>query len=369
MKKKYCTLFLICTIFCTSCFNYRDINRTIFVTAVVIDINEKDEIVVNVEAFNSFRSYQENVEQATRLIFHGTEVTMFKVLRQLNQASKYKLDYTQNKTLIFTERAAKHGIGDFIDFIQRDQEFLLRPFILVFMGTPEELLNMDIKQDEFIGLYLYELLQDRLLSSGLLHFRLNEFLNNRLMGKHINIINALEIDKEGIDEFLKIAGGAIFENDIMVDLMDSDKVVGFNFIMDNIQSGAVEIAHPQKESKYMSLEIRGSKTKREYKIEGGRIKLHMNVKTDVVVSEAHGGLEWERSELKKIATYGEQVITGMMEECFAMHKEMGLDIYNIQQDIERKFPDSDIDNAIVITDMIVDVQVHILGSPDVQGSN
>lgn len=52
---------LFLSFFVMGCFQYKDINRTLFATAIVIDIDNSENTVVNVEAFVSSRGDQPEI--------------------------------------------------------------------------------------------------------------------------------------------------------------------------------------------------------------------------------------------------------------------------------------------------------------------
>ena len=68
--------------------------------------------------------------------------------------SSSKLDFTQCKGYIFTEKAAKNGIRKYTDIINKNQEFMIRPYMFVLFGSPEELLNDVTVDEEYLGVLL-----------------------------------------------------------------------------------------------------------------------------------------------------------------------------------------------------------------------
>jgi hypothetical protein len=134
MKKRLFTLVFTLNFIITGCFNYRDINRVLFETAVLIDIDENDNIILYTESFKAFKGTAQGVEQGVRLLNRAEGKTLFEAVRNLNLASGFKHNYTQNKALMFSERAARKGLKTVLDFIDRDQEFLVRPYVFVYIG-------------------------------------------------------------------------------------------------------------------------------------------------------------------------------------------------------------------------------------------
>ncbi|MDR5658640.1 Ger(x)C family spore germination protein [Serpentinicella sp. ANB-PHB4] len=368
LKTKMFIIFLLISCTLTACFSYNDTNTTIFVTSLVVDVNEDQEIVVYAEAYHSYRSNLENAEEGQRLIYSDRGDSLFTTLRRLNEASRYNIDYTQCKVYVLTERAAQHGLGDILDLIKRNQETLIRSFITVFMGTPEEFFATDIRQDEFIGIYLNELFQDRRLSSMLPNYRLNDFLNDRTAGKSISKINALRVVNTSFEDFIRVDGVAILENDIMVEFMPSDEVMICNYLIDRIQSGSIEIEHPEKEDKILTLVIRRSETETDLYYENGVIHLTKTIDNEVFIADAQQGMEWNSEVIAQIENSAAEKIKSETETLFARYKEKGLDLFDIQHLVEQKYPGSDVENAIKITQLTSEVSVNVRGGGYVRGS-
>ena len=108
---------------------------------------------------------------------------MFEAVRNMNATSSYKLNYTQNKAIIFTQKAAEFGLDNFIDFLDRDQELLIRPYIAVYLGDPEKLIKLNILQEKYIGFFIMHLIENVGASSRAVKLSLNEFYNQRTYGR------------------------------------------------------------------------------------------------------------------------------------------------------------------------------------------
>ena len=164
----------------TSCFSYRDINKILFVTALLVDVDDDGMPILYAEAFRGIRgSSPEGLDE--RILFKGKGKTMFEAVRDMNAIASYKLNYTQNKAIIFTQKAAEAGVDNFIDFSDRDQELLIRPYIAVFIGDPEKLIKLDIVQEKYIGILLVQIIDNIGSSSRAVTLSFNTFLNKEIL--------------------------------------------------------------------------------------------------------------------------------------------------------------------------------------------
>lgn len=360
-------LFFLCSLL-NGCFNYVDINNVIFVTALIIDIDEEGKPVIYVEGFHSFRSNETNSEKGERIFYTSTGETLFDAVRELNTVASYKLNYTQNKAIIFTERIARQGIKEFIDFLHRDQELLLRSYIMVYEGMkPEDLVSLKIKENEYLGLLLYEMLENPAIGSRKVHERINKYLNNRLKGQEVDLVTKIKIDEELAEKKVKVAGAAVFKDDRMVDKIDEEKVKSYHFIMNTLKGGLIIIPHPVYEDKKVVLEILQNrvKTKSEITMEGDRIILKKEITVRTTVGETQESLILDEDTLQEIIKTAENKIKADTEAFFNKYKEKGLDIFNVQDQFKIKYPKVEVENVIEATELEVKVNIYIEGSPNI----
>lgn len=351
----------------SSCFNYRDINKIIFVTAAVLDYDaDTDTIITYAEAFRPYRGAEAGSERGVRIIFKGRGKTLFEAMRDMNLSSSYKLNYTQCKAIIFTEKAAssKMGLKKFIDMIDRDQEFLVRPYVFVFYGDQEKLLKIQLKEEEYIGLFLYNLIQNIGTSSRSLSVTVNEFLSWRLMTGKTFVLSGLRMKQEQVEDKLEMDGCAVFKDDRMVDSIDRRQMQGFNFLMDRVKTGTLEVTNPDNSDVFVTLEILNSDTKTKIKYENGKIRLIKDITTEVSLGEVQKSLVITEENLRKIREAAEDNIQKYSSRFFNDYKYKGVDIFEVQQELYRHYPKIKMEEPIKETNLEINVNVKIEGSSD-----
>ncbi len=77
---------------------------------------------------------------------------MLEALKNINLSSSNELNYEQTKAIIFTEKAADKGLEKFIDIFEREQQFIMRSNFCIFEGDGNELLNIKIPDEKFLGI-------------------------------------------------------------------------------------------------------------------------------------------------------------------------------------------------------------------------
>jgi spore germination protein KC len=351
----------------SSCFNYRDINKVIFATAVVLDYDEDSEMItIYAETFRPYRGAEAGSEKGTRIIFKGRGKTLFEAMRDITLSSSYKIHYSQCKAIIFTEKASrtKVGLKKFTDMIDRDQEFLLRPYVFVFFGDIEKLLKISIKEEEYIGFFLYNLIQNVGSSSRNISVTTNEFLAWRLMTGKTYILTGLRVKPDQLEDKLEVDGCVAFDDDKMVDIISRREIQGFNFLMDRVKTGTLEVTNPQNQDQYVTLEILNSDTKTEIKYEGGKIKLTKKIRTKTSIGEVQKGLIITKENLRKMEENAEENIKKAASRIFNDYKYKGVDIFEVEQEFNRHYPKVKMEDYIKETNLEVIVNVRIEGSSD-----
>lgn len=360
--------FFIIVIFSLSfygCFNYRDINKIVFVTSVLYDVDEDGRVVTYLECFKPYRSSASASEKGQRLIFRGIGKTALESSRDINLSSSYIINYTQNKAIIFTSKVAEYGLSNYIDFVNRDQELITRPNVYVFFGDTEKLMKLQIKDEEYIGLNLSFLIENIGASSRALKSTLNDYLVKRVSGNKLAIITAIEIKKQDVEERLTIAGGAVLQNDKMIERINVAQGQAYNFITNKVRKGTLEITNPDNPEKFITLEILKSITRTEIEYDGKNINLIKRIYVKTSIAEAQGSLCFNSSNFQKLQKNAEANIKKYTEIIFDGFKKKELDIFEIKQDFYRRYPRIKVNNPICITNLKVEPHVYIEGSSNI----
>jgi len=367
MNKYKKILVIICIIMScatmTSCFSYRDINRLVFVTAIIIDVDDTNSPIIYAEAYKGMRGgTPQGVDE--RILFQGKGKTMFEAIRNMNATSSYKLNFTQNKAIIFTQKAAEFGLDNFMDFLDRDQELLIRPYIAIYRGEPAKLIKMNILQEKYIGMFIMHLVENVGASSRAVRLSLNDFYNQRNMGDKTNVVTIIDIPKDNLEPRLEINGGAVIKNDKMVSVIGTDEGQGFNFLMNNVSSGTLEITNPCDINKFITLEILKSKTKTEISYDNKNVHLKKKIKVKVDFGEAQKEILFTKENITKIQEKSEKNIADACNLLFSKYKDRGMDIFDVTEQFNAKYPNKKSDNLINKTELKVEVEVEIMNIGD-----
>jgi len=368
MKVKIIFLLLACVFTLSSCYNYKEINQGYFATTVGIDIDDNNNYIAVVEAFVSSRSgeKEQGQKQGTQqsILFKKEGKTLFEALKKINMNARYKVNYMLNKAIIVSEKAARQGMNDFLDMFFRDQEFLIRQYIFIYDGDIAELLNIETKEDPFVGIFLYSLMMNKSATVNTSNTTFGEFMVKRSIGSKINVINKLYLEQGPDIKELGINKLAVIKDDKMVGELDLEEGKAYNLIHNISFKGLFTVPHPAIPGNLVTLEALGSKTNTKIYYDGEMIhvKKTININTSFALSEGPIDLESKAVREYIIAEISKKIV----DDCtklFNKYKNMDLDIYNLKAEIERKYPE-----LVADKDFLENVKLEVIPKIKIEGS-
>lgn len=362
MRKKYLSIFLILiylTTF-TGCFNYRDIDKIIFATTLVYDIDPDNNVLVYLEAFESQRTLSKGSEKSQRLIFRGRGKTVFEAIRDISLQSGYEINYTQIKAIIFSEKAARAGIKEFIDVLTRNPQFYLKPYMAVYTGDVEEILQGGFKEEQFVGILINDLMKNVRVSARAIRIQYADFLNQRTELDRASIMTVISRGKNKYRNSVELNGGAVFINDKMVDVIEKSETEAYNFMVNRISSGVMEVISPINKNKFISLEILRNNTKTDINYYKNKVYLTKTINVKASIAESQGEINLNKENINKIEVNANKNLINNANRIFIKFKKKGIDIFNIQDDLENKYKIRE-KNLIQKTQLNIEPKVTIEG--------
>ncbi|MDF2504495.1 Ger(x)C family spore germination protein [Clostridium sp.] len=339
MKKMFMCLFLVASIFLNGCYSYVDINNVVFVTSVIFDIDEDNKPVIYLEIFKSLRATSKAAETGQRIVLKGTGKTAYEALNDINLASSYEINYTQNKAIIYTKKAAAQGIESYLDIFRRDTSAIIKPYILVYDGDVQRLAKGNFEGEQFIGLFIWDLIGNVRSSPRAVQSTLNRYSSRRLAPSKTDVLTVLKIDNDEPKPALVVNGGAIMKKDKLVEMLPQSEGEAYNFLINAISRGSMEVADPRDKTKYISLAIENSKTDTDVNINGKNINVtkQMNIKARIV--EVQKYMDLTDDQLEEIRKGAETNLINSCLNIFNKYKKRNLDIFMLGQSVENKYGD------------------------------
>ena len=369
IKKFFKFIFIVSlSLFLSGCFNYRDINKVSFSTSIIFDTDDFGRSVVYIDCVKPYRSTNESSDKGKRIIYKGMGKTTLEALRDVNLASSYELNYSQNRAYIFTEKAAKAGIKKYTDLINNNQEFQIKPDLFVYYGEVDDLLKITSSDEEYLGLYLEELVHKNTRNPRAMEANINDYLNNSLESNNTFIVGSIEIKEDALDKKIEIGGGSVIQDGKLVNKIDSREAMSYNLLMNKVRKGTLEISNPQDESGFITLEILSNNTTSNITYDKESIKLIKNLEIRVSLAEIQGKAIVDKNLLDYIKLSEEKEIESYLNNSFKKYKEQDIDVFGIERLLNINYPRESIENPISISDLEVNVDLIIEGTGIVKDS-
>lgn len=364
MKRKIADILLILFIIInlTGCYNYREINKMTFATSVIFDKDEHNEVVLYIDCVRPYRDANESSDKGRRVMYKGRGKTALEAIRDINVSSSNILNFSQVRAYIFTEETAKDGVKNYIDLINNDQQFSFKPYMFIYSGDVKELLDVAEKDDDYLGLYLDELIQKNNKNGKVVRSNVNDYISNTLTGSKNSLMSVIELKNNDIENRIELNGGAIMHNNKMIGKLKSDDVLTYNILMNNVREGTFEVPNPYDTGKFITLDILDETNNTNIILDGDKIILNKNIDIKVTIGEIQGRLQVDQEVLDIIKLEQEAKVKKYEEEFFNDYKEKGIDILGVNRLLEERYPHSYNDDFLKNTILNSSVNIDIDGS-------
>ena len=365
MKRKNRLISFVITIILTStftgCFSYSDINKVTFPTSIMLDIDDEGNNIIYLDCVKPYRSTNDSSDKGRRVVYEGRGITPFQTLNSINSVSSNKLDYSQVKAYIFTEKAAKKGIDGFLDLINNSYEFPVSSTAFVYYGDVKELIETVSSEEEYLGLYLQDLANRYRGDARTIRSNINDYLNNTLIGSKTLMLASIRLKEDPLEKKIELSGGSIFNKDILVEQIEPKDSLTYNILTEPVNTGTLEIENPNSKGDFITLQIVYSNVKTDINYNEEKLELIKDIDIEVSLVEAQGKLTVNQETIEYIEETKGEFMNELCKEVFNKYKEKGLDIFNVQELVNQKYPEKRIDNILEKTEIKVNTNIILRG--------
>ncbi len=401
--KKLIAMVLVIALLLQGCFSYRDMNRLLFFTMGIFDVVDND-MFFYAEFLKAYRGEGDKAGSERRIVSYGQGSSVAEAADQVRRATNYPHEYAGVKTAIFTRAFAERGIYGVFDFYGRDQKPSLRQYIFVLDSPASEIIDLDLDEEQFLGLYLYEMLNTTKHSLGIISTQAYQFLESMNTGSKTNVVPLIKVrqyeqekskpkdndsskneggqqqspqqggKQEGQQEAQQqgkplekpgiiVDGAAVFIGDKMVSTLSTAETNVFNLLDSPVIGGLLESPNPEHPEEMIGFSILKSKTKHKIEMIDSRIKLHYTVNLRVVLLDSSTLLSSDRDETQEAIK--KSLADRLRNDTIAMYsrmKEKGIDIMNIKKISDIRFCSEKIESPLDITDFDVTYNITLDGT-------
>ncbi|HYF75301.1 MAG TPA: Ger(x)C family spore germination protein [Candidatus Nitrosocosmicus sp.] len=360
---------LICTCSLSGCWNYREVEQLAIVSAVTIDKEEGDKILVTVEIISVTESQQGSALEPVYIQASGN--TFFDAVRKMVALQGKKLYWSHAKIVIISKDIAREEISSVLDFLNRDAEIREDMWVLI---SREEKANaiffVKPETESSVAFQLDHALRAQRAIARYPAVPLYKFLDMLSSKETAVAIPTIRLINNRGKIGTYITGSAIIKGNKLIGYLDEQESKALLWIRDELKGGLFIVEKTGKSGINVSLEIFKNKTTLTPAIEDGKLIMKVKVRTDVTIGEIMGTEnlinEQGRPILKKDAEMQVKVLLEKLIE--KSQKEYKADIFNFGEIIKQRMPDvwksieKEWEEIYSDIEYKVDVEINIKGS-------
>lgn len=341
------------------CFDYSDINKVTFATSTIFDVDDIGRIVVYLDCVKPFRSTNESSDKGRRIVYKGVGRTVSEAISDIGSVSSYNLELSQSRAYIFTEKAARKGIKNYLDVINSKSEFQMKPSAFVYYGDVKDLLEAASNDEEYLGLFLDDLVQSSENKYKAVQSNINYYLSNLLMGSEDGLLASIKLKEDLLERKVEISGASIFRDNVLEEKMDAQECLFYNLFFGSIRGATLEVGNQLDDGQFITLQVLSNSSIDTLEEDGDALKYIKNIEIQVSLEESQGRLIVDKNTLNYITSSKEAYINNRIQEIFNKYKEKELDIFDVKRMSEIRYPKKRIEDPLSNTEMIVNTKIKI----------
>ena len=295
----------------TGCWSYHGLNDMTIVTGVGLDLDPSTkEYLLTAEVVDSTASTKEAGTKTKIVESRGK--TVMDAVRNAKKRLISKLYWGNNEVLVLGSELAKNGnLGNVIDWLLTDAECRETMGIVVSQEkTAKDILSIDGLDNSVVAFEIKKILEADQNDVGTVEkiplFRVFSILESP--GRSI-VLPAFHNTKNNDKKAVEANGEAVFKGNKMIGYLSPEESKYYLFAVDGIHGGILTLSSTEEEVPDVSLEISKSTTKSSYSYSEGKLKVTIQINTDVYMDElkAHSDL-LDESKIKEIEKKAQAIV-------------------------------------------------------------
>ena len=290
--------------------NLKDLS---IVEGMGIDLRD-DEIVITVQSLNLSKEGfgAEALSGNITMNSEGNGRNISEAIANAKESLSKELFFGQNQLIVFGMELAKSYINENLDYLLRSADSRMDVSVCVAENEAAEI--MESKENDALvpSESIISLLELGEKSGFAVDVTTNELLNvylDKTSDMYLPVITAGE-------KSASVAGVAIYNDNELAKVLDKNSTYGFLFLSNKISYGVLNVEN--EEFGKIGLNIISSLTKTRASVEDGRVVLHADIKTQLMIDAMERGLinAITRDNLYEIKELAQELIWSYCQSAF-----------------------------------------------------
>ena len=349
MKKRMlllwiCVLVMLLT---TGCWNNRPLKNIFIDAAIGIDYAQNDQIQFSVQLVKASALQTDQAAKENAFIFATNQAdTLHQAGRSIATMFLDKMIYIDHVQLIVIgEEMAKNGIGDALDFWERDHEANINALLIVTKGVDAAtVLQAESKMEpipsrQIKNSFIYTSLTAESYNSTL--FDCLAAMNAEGAGIVLGMIQFKEgSDHKSLND-IDLRGAAVLKDNKLVGYIGPDDVKALMIVKNEATGALFDVRNPFAQDEFFNYEMLGASTKMEVTFEDGQPSFSLKVKLQGGIGEFHGEVpSFTKPNLESLeGAVEEKVEATILQTIKTTQDEFDSDIFGFSQLLSGHYPD------------------------------
>jgi len=299
-SRRYLILLLVSMMLLTGCWSRKELNDYLLVSGIAVD-KSGDQYVVSVQVTDPTQISKKTGGGGNSPILMYTQKgkSISDALRKMTEILPRELYVGHISVLIISERLAKEGITDVLDYFRRRVQFRTDFNIVVARGpNAESTLKMLTPLEMVSATYLFNSLKTaQNMLAPIKVVKLDELISTLASEGKSAVITGLEVTgdfkngqkmdnlKESVRPItIKLLGLTVFNGDQLVGWLNEDESRAFNLITNNVSASGFVTECPKGPGKITYSTIR-SKTKLKGSVKEGIPHINIHIRSELSIDE------------------------------------------------------------------------------------
>ncbi|MBC7961048.1 MAG: Ger(x)C family spore germination protein [Vallitaleaceae bacterium] len=255
--------------------------------------------------------------------------------------------WSHARAIIIGEGLAKSGIGDILDYMQRDYEILGRTYLVVSKGDARTILDAETTNLETIQSFNISDMVEQYKSNGkTFPINLNDYLLRAAQDTGINFLPGIK-QLEGKSKIqsgkdmnaLQMSEIAILKDNKLIGWFDESETTGLLFIHNKLSSTVLNFEYPDNTEKaYVT--IQHSKCKMTPQYENGQLKkVTITVKAAGILTQGNRLIDPSKpSVLEEVGEKAAAAIEEKIHKAIEKGQLLNADVFDISTKVHRTNP-------------------------------
>ncbi|WP_426451369.1 Ger(x)C family spore germination protein [Paenibacillus sp. S-38] len=350
-------LVLALSLLTAGCWNRRELNELAIASSMGFDVGDKG-VTVSVQVIDpgeiTNKSGGSSAGRAPVTLYDANEETVFQAIRSITTRSPRKIYLSHLRIVVISEKLARKGIRNIIDFLSRDHELRRDFYILIARGSAREVLKMMTTIEKIPANKMFNSIKVTEENWGpMLATNLEELIGKLVHQGMSPLVPGIRIKgsseqgskKSNVEQIdspgrLDLQGLAVFRKDKMLGWFNREEGTGANFILNRIKSTVIAAGCPGGTGKLGS-EIIHSETQMKVRKEGETPVIVIEIQSEANVSDVECSVDLHKTQVIREL---EQSISGeirtMVEAAVkASQTKFNSDVYGFGDTVRRKEPE------------------------------